>query len=302
MKLNIRGLIAAPFTPMRPDGSLNLAVVEQQAKRLLDDGVRGAFVCGTTGEGLSLSTAERMSVAQRWVEVAGEKLTIIVHVGHASLAESRALAEHAQRIGAAAIAAHATCPFRPASVNDAVDCAAQIASAAPRLPFYYYHIPALTGVTLKVLDVLQAAEGRIPTLAGIKFTFEDLHDFGRCLSWAGDRMDILFGRDEIMLAALALGAVGAVGSTYNFTGRPYGRLIEAFNRGDLPAARAEQAWAQEVIAMFVRFGGIAAMKAVMPLIGIDCGPARLPMRSPSAGQIDQMRAELDRLEFFKRIG
>src|ERR1043165_1641656 len=98
-------LIAAPFTPFHGDGSLNLPVIEKQATALAADGVRGAFVCGTTGEGASLTGAERQQVAARWREVASDRLEIIVHVGHVCLDEARALAAHAQRSGANGIAA-----------------------------------------------------------------------------------------------------------------------------------------------------------------------------------------------------
>jgi N-acetylneuraminate lyase len=63
MKTNWTGLIAAPHTPFAADGSLNLGVIEKQCEKLIDDGVTGAFICGSTGEGVSLSTAERQAVA-----------------------------------------------------------------------------------------------------------------------------------------------------------------------------------------------------------------------------------------------
>ena len=77
------GLVAAPFTAFHTDGSLNLALIEKQAASLVANGVAGAFVCGTTGEGISLTVAERMQVAERWQQVAGPQLRVIVHVGHA---------------------------------------------------------------------------------------------------------------------------------------------------------------------------------------------------------------------------
>src|SRR5947209_17091760 len=104
MTLRLTGLVAAPHTPLHADGSLNLAAIECQAQLLLETGVRGAFVCGTTGESHSLTVEERMQVAARWLQVAGGRLPVVVHVGHNCLADARALAAHAQRIGADAIA------------------------------------------------------------------------------------------------------------------------------------------------------------------------------------------------------
>src|ERR1035438_2109700 len=92
------GIIAAPFTAFNADYSLNLGMIERQAQALAESGVSGAFVCGTTGEGVSLTTAERLQVAERWMAVAPDTLRVIVHVGHLCVTESRGLAAHAEKI------------------------------------------------------------------------------------------------------------------------------------------------------------------------------------------------------------
>jgi len=295
---HITGLVAAPFTAFHEDGSLNLEKVDDQAASLAASGVSGGFVCGTTGESLSLTVEERQQVAERWMAAAPEDFAVIVHVGHDSLAESRALAAHAQRIGARAIGAMPPCFFRPATLSDLVAWCAEVAAAAPELPFYYYHIPSMTGVNFPIAEFLEAAADRIPTLAGVKFTYENLMDFLRCVRLAGGRYDLLFGRDEILLAGLALGARGAVGSTYNFAAPLYLRLIEAFEAGALAAARAEQARAAEMIAVLLRYGGIPAFKAVMKMIRLDCGPVRPPLRDLTAEQRHALHADLELVGFF----
>ena len=205
-------LISAPFTAMHEDGNLDLGKIEDQARSLARDGLRGAFVCGTTGEGASLTTTERKQVAERWCEVA-EGLEVIVHVGHTSLREARSLAGHAESIGAAAIAAVAPFYHRPQSIMDLVDFCAELAEAAPQTPFYYYHIPSMTGVGFLMADFLRAARERVPTLAGIKYTHDDLTDYARCLEIAGDRYEVFFGRDEMLLSAS--GSRGARGGGFH---------------------------------------------------------------------------------------
>lgn len=294
------GLIAAPFTPFRADGSLQLDAIPGYARYLRSSGVVGAFVCGTTGEGASLTLDERRQVAERWVAAAPAGLRVIVHVGHTCLADSRALAAHAQAIGADSIAALAPFFFKPAGVDGLVEWCAQVASAAPRLPFYYYHMPSMTGFTVAVVEFLRAAAGRIPTLAGVKFTFEDLEDFGRCLRFDGGRYDLLFGRDELLHAALMLGARGAVGSTYNFAAPLYQRIIAAFDQGDEPAAAAGQARACAMIQAAVTAGGhpIAAFKSLMRGRGVECGPARPPLVNPTSAEMSALHARLDQIGCF----
>jgi N-acetylneuraminate lyase len=295
----LRGLVAAPFTAFHADGSLNLALIERQADSLIANRVTGAFVCGTTGEGLSLTTRERMQVAERWVQAAGSRLRVIVHVGHTSLAECCALATQAQEIGASGVGCVAPFYFKPANVEDLAAFCAEVAAAAPALPFYYYQIPAMTGVRFDAADLLRAAAPLIPNLAGVKFTHENLLDFAACTRLDGGRYDIVFGRDEMFLAGLALGARGAIGSTYNFIASVFHELAASFDKGDLLTAQARQAAANGVIEIFIRFGGLVAGKAMMKMIGLDCGPARLPLRALSEAREAELRIELERAGFFE---
>ena len=297
MDSTFTGLIAAPPTPMADDGSLRPEVIEAQAAALAANGVVGAFVCGTTGEGVSLTVDERMRVARRWREIAPEGFRVIVHVGALALPDARALAAHAAEIGADAVATLPPLCFKPRTVDDLLAWLAGIAPAAAPLPLLYYHIPDMTGVSRPVSELLAAAERRLPALAGAKFTCEDLCEFGRCLEVGGGRYELLFGRDQMLLGALATGARGAVGSTYNFAAPLYRRLVDAWARGDLDAARADQARSAEMIAVLHRHGGLPAIKAAMPLVGVDCGPVRPPLRPLTADQAAALAADLDAVGF-----
>jgi N-acetylneuraminate lyase len=297
------GLIAAPFTPLRADGSLNLDAVEHYARWLHQNRVVGAFICGTTGEGMSLTLDERRQLAERWVTTAPSGLRVIVHVGHNALADCQALAAHAQSIGADSIACLSPFFFKPAGVEGLVDWCEQVAAAAPRLPFYYYHMPSMTGVSVKVYEFLRLASRRIPNLAGIKFTFEDLEDFQRCLQLEDGRFDVLFGRDELLLSALKLGARGAVGSTYNYAAPLYCALIAACEQGDAAKAADLQALAVRMINAFLECGAqpIAAFKWFMGQVAVECGPVRLPLRNPSGEQIATLEAKLEASGIFEWV-
>src|ERR1700754_934773 len=122
-------------------------------------------------------------------------------------------------------------------------------------------MPAMTGADLPMHDFLKIAGERIPNLAGLNFTHENLKDYRRWVNFEGGRYNILFGRDEILLAALAMGATGAVGSTYNYMAPVYHRIIEAFNANDLVTARSFQSLAIQIITVMNRRGGLAAGKA-----------------------------------------
>ena len=159
----------------------------------------------------------------------------------------------------------------------------------------------MTGVNVPMIDFLRAASKRIPNLAGLKFTDENLMSYAQCLNFEDGRFNILFGRDEILLAALALGATGAVGSTYNYMAPIYQKVIEAYDAGDLEAARRWQMASIEIIAVMARHGGLPAGKAMMKMIGLDCGPVRAPLKNLSAGQYAALQQDLAGVGFPARV-
>jgi N-acetylneuraminate lyase len=300
--IRLAGLVAATHTPFHKDGTLDLAKVEKQAEHLLKNAVTTAFIAGTTGESHSLSLDERRALTQRWVEVArGTPLKVVVHVGSNCLGDARALAAQAQQLRAAAIVAFAPSYFKPRTLDTLIACCADIAGAAPDTPFYYYDIPALTHVNFPMPDFLAQAGEQIPTLAGIKFSNPDLMSYQLCLQAGGGRFDVPYGTDEWLLAALALGARGAVGSTYNFAAPIYHRLIQAFEAGNLAAARAEQLRSVSFIRLLLDLGPLGAGRAVMKMVGVDLGPARLPNTNPTPEQTARLRRNLEELGFFDWI-
>jgi len=292
------GLIAAPFTPFKADGSLALDRIGPYAERLYRQGISGAFVAGTTGEGASLTSQERRELLECWQRERPKALRLIAHVGHQSLAESCELAAHAHACGADAIGALFPSFFRPASIDDLVACCAQIARAAPGLPFFYYHMPSMTRVNFAMAEFLPKAVSSIPSFAGIKYTHEDLMDYGLTLAAAGERYSVLFGRDEVLLCALSLGSKGAVGSTYNYLAPLYLRMIDAFHDGRREEARELQLKAQQIIAVMISHGGLSAGKAIMGLVGLECGGMRNPLPSLTLTQTRMLRDDLESAGMF----
>lgn len=297
--LRLTGLVVATHTPFHADGSLNLAAVERQAAHLVAHKIPYAFIAGTTGESSSLAVEERLALAERWMAVVrGTPLKVIVHVGANALVDARRLAAQAQQLGASATAALAPSYFKPRDVAALVASMADVAGAAPELPFYYYEIPSMTGIGHSPSEFLARAADPIKNLAGLKFTSNNLMEYQLCRAAAGGRFDIPFGFDEILLAALPLGAVGAVGSSYNFAAPIYQRLWKAFTAGDLETARMEQARSVRLISLLSSRGYIGAAKAVMGMLGVDVGPARLPNTSLNAEEQSKLRRELEAMEFF----
>lgn len=293
----LRGLVAAVHTPLNSQGELALDAVEKQAAWMLNQSVHTVFIGGSTGESHSLSLDERIALANRWRDVRkGSALRLVVHVGCNCLNDAQTLAKHAQSIGADALSALSPSYFKPRSLESLIDCCASIAQAAPNLPFYFYDIPVLTGVNFSMPKFLSLASKTIPNLVGLKFTNSDLAAYLQCLQLDNQKWDLPWGIDEHLLGALATGAQGAVGSTYNFAAPIYHRIIEAFQQGDFQRARQEQLKSIQLIECLASFGYMAAAKATMEYLGIPVGPPRLPNSSLTPEQQRELYSRLDSIE------
>ncbi|MDO5581197.1 MAG: dihydrodipicolinate synthase family protein [Planctomycetia bacterium] len=298
LKNDIHGLIAAPFTPMLSDGSINPARISDYYRQLRADGLSGAFVCGSAGEGISMTREERMEIAEAWKSVIDPDFKLIVHIGHTSYREAQILAEHAEKIGADAVAAIGPCFFKPACVKDLADFCAEIASHCPNTPFYYYHIPGLSGVALFMKALLEEVKP-IPNFCGMKFTYHNMYEYQQCQSVDPDRYNVMFGHDENLLGGVVLGSKGAVGSLYNQMGKYANRLLALIKEGRYDEAAQWQMNAVRVVDLLVKYGGsVPVGKAMQTMIGIDCGPVRLPLRSLSTDQIKSLENDLRDIGFF----
>lgn len=300
-RLSLTGLVAATFTPFEMSGEVAHQRIAPMVDELVGHGIAGLYVLGSTGEGLSLTFTERCETAKSFVDAVAGRIPVIVQVGSESLRQSRDLATHAQEIGADAISAVSPVYFKPDSLNVLIDSMAEIAAGAPSLPFYYYHIPGITGVAYSMREFLLKAGDRIPSLAGIKFTSPAVHEYQAAVEVAGDKYEVLWGVDEMFLSGLAAGGKAAVGSTYNFAAPVYKRLLAAFDAGNWDEANRYQSQSQEIVRTFVPYGPRASQKAIMGMVGEDCGPPRLPIPMLSPEKTASLRSELADIGFFDWI-
>ncbi|MEO6134295.1 MAG: dihydrodipicolinate synthase family protein [Ginsengibacter sp.] len=296
---HLSGLIAAPFTPLNSDGSLNIGAIPGYYQMLKTNGVTGGFICGSTGEGVSLTMQEKKDVTKAWADCTknDSDFKVMLLTGGTCLADCIELAKYAQHAGLYAVSFTAPFYFKPSNAVVLAECCKQVADAVPGMPFYYYHIPVLTGCNLPMIELLKEVDGKIENFAGIKYTHEDFMDFLSCTQFQNKKYDMLWGRDENMLSALAVGAIGSVGSTFNYAAPLYYDLIKAFENNDLEKAQQLQQLSIDMISLLGKYGGIATGKAYMKLIGHDCGEFRLPVKNMSKENFELFKQEVEQLNF-----
>ncbi|XP_019626378.1 PREDICTED: N-acetylneuraminate lyase-like isoform X1 [Branchiostoma belcheri] len=305
MMLRVEGLIAAVFTPVKENGALNLDVIDRYVDHLVSQGVLNVFVGGSSGEGASFSLAERKQLTEKWVTAGSGKLqNVIVHVGGVSIPDSQDLARHAESVGVQGISTLPTVVFKPKNAAMVAEHLKMLYDAAPNTALLYYHLPDYTGVNIKIEDMVNAVEKLgVPTFSGVKFTGGDLRDLRRSIKLFGDKYVFAYGCDEQMLCVLPLGCKTFIGSTYNYAGRLYNKLIDAYKNGDMETALKLLDKSQSLVGvLFAHSFDAGINKQVMSLVsGIDMGPPRHPIVYRSAAEMKQVRGELEEGGFFNGI-
>lgn len=294
----IKGLICAPFTAFDIQGNVDLKKVALQAQFYKDNGISGVFACGTTGEGSSLTLAEKKALFREWADYRSESFIVIGFVGGTSVKECIELACYAEEVGLDAVAMTAPYYQKAASVHDLAVTLAEVAAAVPEMPFFYYHIPCLTHVTFNMIDLLEEVDGIIPNFTGIKYTFENMMDYQLCLEYGERKYNILWGRDEMLLEALSIGAEAFVGSTYGYNAPVYHAIIEAFVEGKMKEAARLQYEANRIITMLGKYGN-GTGKAFMKASGMDLGPCRRPLTTLEGARYEAFLIDLVGTQFDK---
>lgn len=220
-------------------------------------------------------------------------------VGGNSVQEMKQLAQLAEQQKFDAIAILAPHYFILNKAEILAQICIEVGKVAPKTGLYFYHIPVLTGVNVSMIEFLEHMEDKLPNFLGIKYTHSDMMEYNRCLNFAGEKYDILWGWDEVFLGGMAMGAHGGVGSTFNYAAPLYHQLMEAFYAGDLLKARKLQEKSIDIVRLLGKYGGIATGKAYMRAMGLDCGKFRLPVQNMSEAQYEAFLEDLQTIGFFQ---
>lgn len=261
-----RPLIVAAATPLTDGGEdLDDEAIWPMVRFLVEHGADGIFACGTTGEGILLSTAERERAAI--VFRAALQGRLIVHCGAQTTAETSRLAAHAAEIGADAVAVIPPPYFALDAEALTAHFVAAAAACAP-LPFYIYAFAARSGYPVP-LDVIERVRARAGNLAGLKVSESP---FEKVEPYLNLGLPVFIGSEPLIPAALRRGALGAVSGL----AAAFPEVVRAAL--DAPDAVAEERLRTLRAAMEAQ-PFIAAVKHVLRRRGVPVNPdLRAPMR------------------------
>ncbi|SDB58835.1 N-acetylneuraminate lyase [Flavobacteriaceae bacterium MAR_2010_188] len=299
MKLNINGIIAATFSPFDENENLNLEIIPILVDELIKQGIGGFYINGSTGEGMSMPLNKRIRVAEAYLKAVDKRVPCIISVSHTSYEVSRDLTKHAIEVGADAVSATPPSYYGINSIEQLALAVEKIANCQEKIPFIYYHIPDRTGLRFRMYSFLEIIGNRVPTLSGVKFTSSDLDDFLRCDTEFGDRFKMYFGRDELFLPALAIGADSFIGSTYNFLLPKYLEIIKCHNKGNSDEAISIFDDTVQIIHEFLKYDGLASQKAIMKMMGFNFGPPKSPVLDLTTNDYNSLKNYLKTEKIFE---
>eukprot|EP00928_Gymnodinium_smaydae_P036594 TRINITY_DN25552_c0_g1_i1.p1 TRINITY_DN25552_c0_g1~~TRINITY_DN25552_c0_g1_i1.p1 ORF type:complete len:864 (-),score=63.11 TRINITY_DN25552_c0_g1_i1:76-2514(-) len=236
-------VMAAPFTPFHPDGSVNLGAILPLAHLFKERlGINSVWVMGMRGQFDTLTVAERKAVAAAWIS-AGKAtgLFTIIHCGDDSNRQAAEIAAYVESIGGDAVASLGPYEELCGSTECVVDFVAPVAASAPKTPFFYYHTPGWNGKGLngvKMYDWFKLAATKIPTAVGVKFESYDDSEFAQTCAEYGDTKVMIYAPCN-SLGHWEQGRPGRGTFIQAFLGPMCHRIKAAYERGDTAGMKAE---------------------------------------------------------------
>ena len=281
------GVNPALVTPFGRDQSVDENAFRRLIRHVLED-VDGLVPCGTTGEFNYLTPEENRRLVQIAVEEAGGK-PVIAGTGASGTKQAIELARSAQEVGASACLI--VCPyFLHPSDKGIFQHYYTVAKALPDMPIVLYNIPQVVDAYLPRRVVEDLAD--IPNVVGLKDSSGNLTYTMEILEYAGDRINVLVGHDEVVLNALAGGVSGMILASAQVYPRVWQAVLAAMGSGDLDTARSMQIQVQKLSRIFCRYGGGVAVKQALRMLGVDVGRPRSPLKGVGGALLHEDRAEI----------
>lgn len=301
MEKQFTGIHSAIFSAYDENMNVKKDTVAKMVEYQLSCGVRGFYVGGNTGECTVLPAKTRKQMLESVIEANNGRGKIMAHIGAGHFDEVMDLLNHAntQKIDAIASLPPSLCSYY--NHKDTIEYYKALAKAS-KVPVYAY----VTPVTMQHSELYSFAKelSEIENVAGLKITIPDYFKFALVNQIDGGRLNNLNGPDEMMLSSLAIGADGAIGTTYNIVPKVAVKIYDSFNKGDMKTALEYQNKLNQFIQVmfsFVNGRGLAYWKASLSLLGFDMGYTVFPSQQVSDEDLKILKDKLTAIKFFEEM-
>jgi len=290
MTFNLQGVVVPILTPFDSEGALDVQATHRLVDYLIARGVDGVYPCGTTGEAFLLSMDERRRLAAAVVDAAAGRVSVIIHAGAATTADTIALTQHAQAAGADAVAV-----IPPLIYHHSDQALLQhyiiVARSAPDLPLMLYNFPAICNNEITFELVMELRE-QAPNVVGMKDSSGSLELLMRLHTVTDGEFITFNGGDGQALAAGAMGLSGCVSGNANVAPELFVELFAAASAGDLVRARALQRKVNVLRDLLGDGGNLSLFKRMVAKRGVEVGDVRAPLLAAAPELVEERWRQL----------
>ena len=287
------GAWPALVSPLAQDGGVNVKVLRDLTAYLLEKDIGGLYLCGSTGEGIYMSVADRKRVTEEVMAEVDGRVPIIVHVGSVASRDAVELARHAREAGAEGVAS--ILPPMNRSLEHIYLHYETIAAAVPDLPFF----PYIFGGQLDAVSLMRELLNRVSNVGGAKYTGPNMYEYKQLLDLKDEEWTIFLGMDPQCAFGAMFGGRGNIGTTLNYHPGIYREIHKSVAQGDFVRARDLQVRANRVTLVLHKYGLMSALRVAMQMLGFDIGPPRLPTPSIDADIVAEVQQALEAVDFME---
>jgi len=292
---DLRGVIPALITPFDEQENFDEKRMRAVVDHLLNKGVNGLYLTGSTGEGFLMTPDERKQVVEVVVDQVAGRVPLISHVGAIGTKVSIDLAKHAEKAGVDALSS--VPPFYWKFNDDSVYNYYKDITQATALPMIVYNIALAGLVGFEQIKRFSTIEG----VKGVKYTATAHFEVMRMKEELGDDFLVFSGCDEMSMSGLAFGADGLIGSFYNLMPELFISIYEAVKNNDLKLAEQKQREANSIIMYATQQNHLAIIKHALTWMGVDAGYCRRPFPNYSSAEQEVMKTNFRMLKEKHRI-
>lgn len=268
---DFKGVIPASLSIFDINENLDIEATKEFTKFLLGFDIHGLYLTGSTGEGFLMKSEERMDAVKAVMEVAGDKVPVVVHVGNIGTKRTIELAKQAKEAGATAISS--VPPFYWHFNSKQIFNYYKDIAEAVDLPMIIYNVPLAGMMSAEMIKELS----QIENIKGVKYTNTDIYQIPLIKEAVGEDFMVYGGADELASSNLLVGVDGIVGSFYNLIPDLFVQIDQAIKNNEVGKAYDLQKNAVKIISYLVDGGNmVAGIKAVLREAGINAGYARKP--------------------------
>ena len=295
----LKGVYSAIFSVYDEKLNVKKDTVNKIVDYHLNNGLKGFYVGGATGECVVLPAKTRKQMLEAVIDANNNRGQIVAHIGAGHYDETLDLLDHANNMPIDAVASLPPSLMGYFDAGEIVEYYVELAKKSKH-PVYVYINPYVASVLSANLLDFAKKMAEIDNLAGLKISLADYYTFGNVTAAVGDKLNILNGPDECMICGLSVGADGAIGSTYNLVPKLAVDIYEKFKAGDMAGALANQRKMNKIIDVLIS-GNMSVWKDALGLLGFDMGYTVFPTKLATKEEKAKLKADLDAVGYFDLV-